>query len=178
MGRGSGNNIELQNWRFGYLDRLSEIFQSQSYLSNCDDYLPNRLERNRLEDWIHRIKTKSKGTKYFAIVNENEVIGGLNISFKQRAWHNNAEIGYFVSEQYWKSGAVTSALHQGLEYVFSNYSKVNRIIAQSYEGEKETQYPLVNNGFSHDATLPNYILKDDELIDCHIFSLLRTQFVK
>ena len=167
-------DITLVGWNFSHINQLSSIFKDEKYLYNCDDYLPNHYEQSHVEEWIHKIITKSKDTKHFAILKNNIVAGGINISFKQGIWKLNAEISYFVAKEFRNKGVVTQAIKQVITYIFDNYSNIKRIIALTYNDNIAARKPLEKNHFIHEATLNDYLIKDDTIKDCYIYSLLRT----
>ena len=166
--------IELINWNFSHITTLSKIFKEDNYIYNSDDYLPNTYEQTHIEEWIYKIKTKSKNSKHFAIQKNNELVGGVSISFKTKEWNINAEISYFVSKEHRNKGIMTRAIAKAIEYVFETHPEVIRIIALTYESNKAAQKPLEKNNFELEATLKEFLSHDEKLVNCCIYTLKRS----
>ena len=167
----NNGTIELTNWNFSHITTLSEIFKEHNYLSNSEDYLPNAYEQSHIEEWIYKIKTKSRDCKHFAIQKEGILVGGLSLSFKNKEWKINAEISYFVDKKYRNKGIITRAITKAIEFVQINYPDIKRIIALTYEDNKAAQKPLIKNDFLLLATLPNFLIHEEKLKNCCIYSL-------
>lgn len=164
-------NIELTNWKFSYISKLSEIFNDENMLYNSEDYLPNLYEKAHAENWVHRIITKSKNAKHFAILKDQQLAGGINISLKQNMWKLNAEITYFVAKEFRNKGVVTEAIRQTSSFIFNTYSQIIRIIALTNEDNIAAKKPLLKNGFTLEATLSNFLFQNDKLKNCCVYAL-------
>jgi len=167
----SNGTIELTNWNFTHITMLSEIFKEDNYLSNSEDFIPNAYEQSHIEEWIYKIKTKSRNCKHFAIQKNGILVGGLSISFKNKEWKINAEISYFVGKQHRNKGIITRAIAKAVEYVKEKHTEIIRIIALTYEDNKAAQKPLLKNEFTLLATLPNFLIHNEKLKNCCIYSL-------
>ena len=167
-------NIELTNWNFSHINTLSEIFKEDNYLCNSLDYLPNSYERTHIEEWFYRIKTKSRNAKHFAIQKNGELAGGVSISFKQNEWSINCEISYFVGKKYRNRGISTRAIAKTTNYIFENHPEIIRIIALTYEDHLPARKPLEKNGFILESTLNNFLMHNNKLKNCCIYTLMRT----
>ena len=163
--------IELTNWNFSHINSLSKIFKEDNYLSNSEDFIPNDYEQSHIEEWIYKIKTKSRNCKHFAIQKNGILVGGLSISFKSKEWKINAEISYFIDKKYRNKGIITRAITKAIDFVVAQHPEILRIIALTYENHKAAQKPLEKNGFSLLATLPNFLIHNEKLQNCNIYSL-------
>lgn len=67
----------------------------------------------------------------FAITADNKVIGSIGVFRQENIHRQTAELGYYISEEYWGKGIMTEAVKQICEYVFSN-SDIIRIYAEPF----------------------------------------------
>lgn len=167
----NNGTIELTSWNFSHITTLSEIFREDNYLSNSEDFIPSKYEQSHIEEWIYKIKTKSRNCKHFAIQKDGILVGGLSISFKNKEWRLNAEISYFVSQQYRNLGIITRAISKAIDYIKICHPEIMRIIALTYDDNRAAQKPLEKNNFTLLATLPKFLIHNDKLKNCNIYSL-------
>jgi [ribosomal protein S5]-alanine N-acetyltransferase len=103
----------------------------------------------------------------FAIEVEGEAAGGIGIHPQSDIHIKNAELGYWLSEQHWSKGIITSAVKEILAFAFANYD-ISRVYARPFGSNFASQRVLGKTGFVLEARLEQTIYKlghyEDELI--------------
>ena len=88
----------------------------------------------------------------------NKVIGSIGIFRCDNIHFRTAEIGYFIGEQYWGNGFMTSAIIQACDYIFENTEAElvqlmvfpeNARAKRCYEKAGFVERSLTENAFSY-----------------------------
>lgn len=103
-------------------------------------------------------------TKVFAIDIDGEAVGSIGI-FPQSGIHRkNAEIGYWLSEEYWGHRIMVKAIKKIVEYGFNTFD-ITRIFARPFNINMQSQKVLQKAGFIEEATFRKSVFKNEEYFD-------------
>jgi RimJ/RimL family protein N-acetyltransferase len=108
----------------------------------------------------------------FAIVVNGKAVGGIGIHPQTGIMRNNAELGYWLGEPYWRKGIMTSAIGEMIPFAFQTYD-INRIFARPFGNNTASQKLLEKSGFTLEARLEKVILKNGEVLDELIYAKRR-----
>ncbi|MFC2107613.1 GNAT family N-acetyltransferase [Bacteroidota bacterium] len=114
---------------------------------------------------------------YFAIDQNGEAIGSIGISPFQNVYRNTAEIGYWLSEKYWKQGITSMAVKAMVKFGFENY-ELQRIQAGIYENNLPSMNVLKKCGFHLEAIHKKAVIKDGKIMDEHLYVILKNEYLK
>ncbi len=110
----------------------------------------------------------------FAITVEDKVIGSIGIFRQGNIHRQTAELGYYIAEEYWGKGIMTEAVKQICRYVFDK-SDIIRIYAEPFAYNVASCRVLEKAGFQYEGTLRSNAVKNGEVIDMKMYSLLKTE---
>ena len=110
----------------------------------------------------------SNTTTNFAIEVKGKAVGGIGILLKDDIYKKNVEIGYWLGEEYWGQGIISSAITEIVDYTFRNFD-VFRIYAGVFEYNLASMRVLEKAGFHKETIQIKSLLKEGELFDEHIF---------
>lgn len=110
----------------------------------------------------------------FAITADNKVIGSIGVFRQENIHRQTAELGYYIAEEYWGRGIMTEAVKQICKYVFSK-SDILRIYAEPFAYNIASCRVLEKAGFQYEGTLRSNAVKNGEVIDMTMYSLLKTE---
>lgn len=113
---------------------------------------------------------KTESANIFAIDVNGLAVGGIGLHSQHDIMRKNAELGYWLGEQYWGQGIVTEAIKQIVDFGFSNLD-ITRIYARPFHTNLASQKVLLKAGFIHEATLTKTIFKNGEFLDECIYSI-------
>lgn len=116
-------------------------------------------EENAIERMNFVFQALKQEDRYiFAIADKvhNEVIGEIGIHI---ADGNKAEMGYWLSEDYWGKGLITEAIAAALRFGFEEVG-LNKIFATHF----------LENPASGKAMIKNGMVKEGELIDHYFYN--------
>jgi RimJ/RimL family protein N-acetyltransferase len=113
----------------------------------------------------------------FAIerLNNRGIIGCIGFEFPEH--EKQADIGYWLGQQFWNNGYMTEALRLICGFGFSHLGIV-RIYAPIFKGNIRSRRVLEKNCFILDGTLRNHILKRGQWRDAWFMSLIRADWEK
>lgn len=118
-------------------------------------------------DFFLNLVKDNPGHPLFAITINDEAVGGVGLHPQKDIYCKNAEIGYWLSEQYWGQGIMTKAVAEILEYGW-NHLEIDRVVAIIFGTNKGSIKVAEKCGFTLEASLSKTIYKfgvyEDELI--------------
>ena len=84
-------------------------------------------------------------TEIFAITINGQVVGSIGVHPKLDVHCKNAEIGYWIAEEYWGQGIGPQAVKLMVDYGFKTFD-ITRIYASTYDVNLKSQRVLVKAG--------------------------------
>jgi RimJ/RimL family protein N-acetyltransferase len=165
-------NILLRPWCAGDLDNLVLFAGNKKIADNLTDAFPHPYFR---EDGIAYIRNfeSEKPTRVFAIVVEGVACGSIGIFPQSDVHRKNAEMGYWLAEEYWGRGIITEAVRQTVEYGFKTF-EINRIFARPFGTNLASQRVLEKSGFTLEAMFEKALFKNGQLLDELIYAIRKT----
>lgn len=160
-------NISLQPWKKEDALTLSGYYNNPNIWINLRDNIPNPYTLEDAEKFIEA-QSELLSLQNFAILNGNEISGGIGITLLEDVYKMNVEMGYWVAEPFWGQGIASEAVKLMTQYVFDNYA-INRIVCEVFENNKSSMRVLEKNGFYLECVRRKGILKNDLLTDDYIW---------
>ena len=108
----------------------------------------------------------------FALTVEGVAVGGLGFHPGEDVHRHDAEVGYWLGEAYWGRGLVAAALRVAVPAAMAHY-RLHRVHAGVYSSNPASMRLLERLGFRRDAVLPCAVVKHGELLDLHVYSIVR-----
>ena len=161
--------ITLSPWKLEEIDILVKYANNKNIADNLTDAFPHPYT---VEDGIKFITTYSNydPPRAFAIRINDKPIGSISV-FPQTDIHRlNAEMGYWIAEEYWGMGIVTKAVKLILEYGFKTF-EINRIFARPFGTNIASQRVLEKAGMNLEARLNKTVIKNGEYKDELIYAI-------
>ena len=88
---------------------------------------------------------------------------------------HRVELGYDLGVQHWGKGFMTEAVSAAIPYIFS-LENINRIEAVIHPGNLRSQKVVERQGFTREAVLREYAVKNGEYWDMMMYSLLKRKW--
>lgn len=107
-----------------------------------------------------------------AIVVDGEVIGTIGLFVGSDVYCKTAEIGYWIGEEFWGKGIMTTAVKQMCAKGFKNYDIV-RIYAHIFSVNTASARVLEKCSFKFEGTLTKGIYKDGVVYDESSYALIK-----
>lgn len=172
------NKFILRPWTLDDLDNLVKFADNKKIADNLTDAFPYPYSR---EDGVAYItahhhdgeshKDHAPG-RVFAIEVDGIACGSIGIFPQTDVHRKNAEMGYWLAEEYWGRGIITGAVMQIIEYGFRTFD-INRIFARPYATNLASQRVLEKAGMRLEARFEKSIFKNGQFLDELIYSILK-----
>lgn len=135
--------------------------------------LPYPYSRKDAREWIAQNQAeqhrKRPGMVSFAIDVDGEAVGCVGMSDLRV---HKAEIGYWLSEDYWGRGIATQALRLTTRYGLNDLG-LRRIHASVFTFNRASVRVLEKAGYAYEGCLRKNEIKDGRLLDTLIYSKTR-----
>lgn len=167
------NQYEIRPWRVQDADDIAAAVNNKNVLKNLRDGLPFPYTKEDGLDYINTMFSSDKNTTFaFAITIDDKVIGSIGAFAQGNIHSRTAELGYYVAEPYWGKGIGSSAVKKLCDYVFAN-TNIIRIFAEPFAYNTASCKVLEKNGFQCEGTLRSNAVKDGQIIDMKMYSLIK-----
>ena len=165
--------IKIRKWKIEDKSDLAKALNNKNILDNLRDGVPYPYTENDAEDFISAMLSADPDKTFaFAITLEDKVIGSIGI-FRQENIHNRtAELGYYISEEYWGKGYMTEAVKQACGFVFEN-TDIIRIYAEPFAYNTGSCRVLEKAGFVYEGTLRSNAYKNGNVVDMKMYALVK-----
>lgn len=166
---------KIRKWKLSDATDLAAAISNKKILDNLRDGLPYPYTEQDGENYISEMLSANEDETFaFAITADNKAIGSIGVFRQENIHRQTAELGYYISEEYWGKGIMTEAVKQICEYVFSN-SDIIRIYAEPFAYNMASCRVLEKAGFQYEGTLRNNAVKNGKVIDMKMYSILKTE---
>lgn len=162
-------NFTLRPWNINDLDSLVKNANNPNIAKFMTDGFPHPYTKEKGISFIE-MATKDNPIHIFAIDVDGKAVGGIGIHPQQDIMKKNAELGYWLGEEYWSNGIVSNAIKQMINFAFITYD-INRVFARPFGTNMASQKVLEKCGFKLEARFEKVILKNGEYLDELIYAI-------
>ncbi len=168
-------NCEIRRWKPNDAKELAEAVNNINVQNNLRDGLPFPYKESDALSYINEMLSSDENNVFaFAIIFAGRVVGSIG-AFRQSNIHcRTAEMGYYVAEPFWRQGIGTSAVRQLVNYIFEN-TDIIRIYAEPFACNTGSCRILEKNGFAYEGTLRQNAVKNGNVIDMKMYSIVKKE---
>mgnify|MGYP001766438208 CR=1 FL=1 len=160
--------FELRKWQSSDLDNLVKHANNENIARFLTDQFPHPYTREDGERFLKNTAVHDP-VRIFAISVNGEAIGSIGLFPQDDVHRLNAEMGYWLSEEWWGRGIVTAAIRQMVEYGFHTFP-IERIYARPFGSNSASKRVLEKAGFSLEASFEKTLIKRGEIMDEFVYS--------
>lgn len=161
-------NIEIRKYKESDAKIIVPLIGNPNVYTRLRDGIPVPY---KVEDALGFIRN-SKDLPVFAICLDGQAIGTIGLTFQENIHRLNAELGYWLGEQYWGQGIMTEAIKLISDYAFENL-EIERIFACVMDINIGSQRALLKAGFELENVIKRGTIKNGELHDEHRYSIYK-----
>ena len=169
-------NISLREWKSSDLDSLLFHANNPNIAGNMTNAFPHPYTQKDGEAFLSRVTNMRSGL-ILAIDADGEAVGSVGIFPQEDIECKNAEMGYWLSEQYWNKGIISKVIPMMLKTAFSKF-EIDRIYARPFGNNLASQRVLEKNGFTLEAIIKNGFFKNGAYTDAMIYGIRREEAIK
>lgn len=161
--------FELRRWNMGDKESLVKHANNKNIAKFLTNQFPYPYSEQDAVDFIN-LCMRNDSAIMFTIDVDGEAIGSIGV-FPQSDIHcKNAELGYWLSEDYWGKGIMTEAIKRMVGCAFDTYD-INRIFARPFGINGASQRVLEKAGFKLEARFKDALYKYGEYMDELIYAI-------
>ncbi|MES2588590.1 MAG: GNAT family N-acetyltransferase [Bacteroidota bacterium] len=161
--------FKIRPWKKTDKESLVRHANNWNISKNMTDLFPYPFTLEKADSFIEMASTE-KASYFFAIEVNHQAVGGIGLHPQTDIQRMNAELGYWLSEEYWGNGIIPKAIVEIVEYGFKQF-EINRIFARPFGTNIASQKVLEKAGFVLEATIKNGLIKDGVLVDELIYAV-------
>ena len=163
--------IKIRKWSEADLDSLVKYANNANVAKWLTNGFPHPYTHEDGKAYLTMIANDNP-TKVFAIAVNGEAVGSIGIFLQTDIHEKNAEMGYWLAEEFWGQGIMPKAIEEIVEYGFRTFDIV-RIFARPFSTNLNSQRVLEKAGFTFDAKLKKALFKNGEFMDEIIYAKLK-----
>lgn len=164
--------FQLRPWTLNDLDNLVKYANNYKISDNLTDQFPFPYTIENAKSFLEMALSHNP-TRIFAIDIHGTAYGAIGIHPQSDIMRLNAELGYWLAENYWGKGIMTKAICEMVEYGFDNFD-IHRIYARPYGTNIASQKALEKAGFILEAHILKNIIKNGRIEDELIYGIRRS----
>lgn len=165
----------LRSWQESDAETLAGIANNKKIFDNLRDAFPHPYTIEDARKYISVFKESDPKSVIFAIESNGRVCGNIGVFIKDDVYRKSAEIGYFLAEELWGKGIMSSAVKKVVEYTFKNYD-VMRIYAEPFARNTGSRKVLEKAGFKLEGILQKSVFKNNVFEDSCIYAIINESY--
>jgi RimJ/RimL family protein N-acetyltransferase len=135
------------------------------------DRFPHPFTQADGEEYIGRMLEQATPTA-FAIVVDDEPVGGISLHVGTDIERITAELGYWIGTDYWGRGITTVAVKLVTRYAFDGLG-LERVFAVPFVHNLASARVLEKAGYTREAVMRKSALKDGKVLDQYLYAIVR-----
>ena len=164
--------VALREWRRDDCQRLAELANNRNVSINLRDVFPYPYTLEDAHAWIAHCAANRDTPTQFAIEADGQLVGGIGFEAESGVYRISADIGYWIAEPNWGRGIATTALIAASQRAFSEFP-FERLQARVFAWNPASMRVLEKAGYQFEGRMRRSVIKNGQVIDSVIYSLLR-----
>ncbi|MCL1901463.1 MAG: GNAT family N-acetyltransferase [Firmicutes bacterium] len=168
-------NVELGDWKIEYADDLQKFANNRKIWRNLTDGFPHPYTKSDAVEFINTAMSADKSKSIFKTITvDGKFCGSIGAFKKDGLFSKSAEIGYWIAQEYWKKGIVTTSVSKICKIAFETFDIV-RISATPFEHNTGSRRVLEKNGFILEGTMRKGAYKAGKVLNYCMYALLKEE---
>lgn len=165
----------LRKYQYDDAEEISIAANNANIAKNLRNTFPNPYTVDDAKWYVNDcISNEGKNQITRAIVVDGKAVGSIGIFIKNDVFEKSGELGYWLSEDYWRNGITSTAAKQICKEAFTTFDIV-RIFAEPFECNIGSKGVLEKAGFTYEGTMRNGVYKNGEIFSYCVYSILREE---
>lgn len=160
--------VQIRSWYWTDAERLSNLLNNKNIWDNVRDYLPFPYTLKDADIFLQSHADNNTSVN-FAILWHGQLAGGIGFLPKADVYKYSAEIGYWVGEHFWGKGIATEAINLLIGKIRERTPHIIRVYAEVFQSNKASMRALEKNGFYEESVRRKSVLKNERILDDHIW---------
>ena len=166
-----GTGFLIRGWQPGDELSLQKNADNLNVSAFLTDRFPSPYTPEAARIWVGS-QLKQDPLINFAIVIDEEVVGGIGIEFREDVYRKTGLLGYWLAEELWGKGIMTEAVKLVTAYAFQNLDLI-RLQAGVLSKNPSSMRVLEKAGYIQEGVLKRSVIKRGEILDEHVYAILK-----
>lgn len=153
----------IRPWRLNDADSLARHANNRKVWIALRDLFPHPYTIEDAHTFLKSV-INSEPVTLFCIEVNKAAVGGIGIRIGTEVHRRTAELGYWLSQEFWRRGIMSEAVGAFTEFCFEHF-QLRRIFAEPFANNAASARVLEKAGFALEGRLKNNVLKDGKLLD-------------
>jgi RimJ/RimL family protein N-acetyltransferase len=164
-------DVKVRSWRRDDLKSLVHHANNPKIAVNLRDQFPHPYTRRDGIDFLEYAQTQDPESS-FAIEYGGQAVGGVGFLLGRDIARISAEMGYWLSEDFWGRGIATRAVTAMSDWAFDNY-RLTRVFAMAFAHNTASIRVLEKSGFLGEGLMRKSAIKNGLILDQILFAKVR-----
>lgn len=168
-------NFLLREWRKEDAPIIAKAANNPNIAANLRNTFPYPYTLEDANWYVNDcILKEGKNQITRAIVVDGEAVGSIGIFVMSDVYEKSGELGYWLSENYWRKGITSHTVRGICREAFKQFDIV-RIFAEPFEDNAGSRGVLEKAGFTYEGTMRNGVYKNGKIHSYCMYSILREE---
>jgi RimJ/RimL family protein N-acetyltransferase len=158
----------IRCWRVEDAAPLAKHANNRKIWLGLRDLFPHPYTTDDANEFLRR-ELRTQPITNFSIDIDGLAVGGIGIRIGEDVYRHTAELGYWLSEDFWGHGITSEAVPAFSNYCFDNFP-LHRIYAEPYANNPASARVLEKAGFVLEGRLKNNVFKDGQILDSLLYA--------
>ena len=161
----------IRPWRLNDADSLVKHANNRKVWIALRDLFPHPYTIEDAHTFLKSV-INSEPVTLFCIEVNKAAVGGIGIRIGTDVHGQTAELGYWLSQEFWRRGIMSEAVGAFTEFCFEHF-QLRRIFAEPFANNTASARVLEKAGFALEGRLKNNVLKNAKLLDSLLYARTR-----
>lgn len=165
----------LREWRQEDAEEIAKAANNPNIAGNLRNTFPYPYSLEDAKWYVNDcISNEGKNQITRAIEVDGKAVGSIGIFVKSDVYEKSGELGYWLSEDYWRQGITSQAARMICKEAFTLFDII-RIFAEPFDYNAGSRGVLEKAGFTYEGTMRNGVYKNGKVHSYCMYSLLREE---
>jgi len=166
-----GDGVVLRPYRESDAESLARNADDERIAANLRDGFPHPYRLHHAREFIARSNARFPPWAY-ALVRDDEVVGGIGVAPGADVHRHTAELGYWVAVPYWGRGIATRAVRRFVPWAMTTF-RLLRVYATAFHSNPASARVLQKAGFTYEGRLRSSVVKRGRVLDMLMYARTR-----
>jgi ribosomal-protein-alanine N-acetyltransferase len=164
----------LRPFRMEDAEAVARHANNPKIAAKVRDRFPNPYTIEHAREFLKAVSKRQEDAPefVFAIEVDGEAVGAIGVIRGSDIERVTAELGYWLSEQYWGRGIITSAIREFAPWAMERFG-LTRLHADTFHDNPASARVLEKAGFAKESVKRRAAIKHGEIKDLNVYVMLR-----
>lgn len=172
FGECSSGTLGLRLHRITDKDSLVKAANHPEVVKYSYDSFPHPYTEKDAENYFNLLKNQNPRS-HFAVTINDELIGGFSLDIGTDVERFSSIITCWIGKEYWGKDVASIIVSRVCDYVFKE-TKIVRIAARVFDGNKASERVLEKCGFVIEGVACKSICKNGAFLDGHLYARIKS----